>query len=175
MPSWSGTFTERSEKPKSWKYVGQTEAGQTNTFWLGKDSKPMPMNEYITVEYKESEYERNGEIVKSKWINGFSSEQVPQTTTQIGGTTFIPGKPAKDTFPSVREQFIKEVVGGWCRAGLVLPVQDDLIAATHIAKQAWVRVVEAPLDPGEPSNMAPPNHEQTQDLNNQAFDDEINF
>jgi len=80
-----------------------------------------------------------------------------------------PAHATKDTFPSVREQFIKEVVGGWARNGLVLPVLDDLIAATNIAKRAWVSVVEAPMDPSEPNKglLAPPNAEQVRDLNNQ--------
>lgn len=151
FPKWSGIIVDKDETAKSFKWIGKTEQGHTNTFWQGKDQKPLPMNEHITITYKESEYPHptTGEMVKSKWVNGFTALQKPQAQQRNGSA-------GKDTFPSVREQFIKEVVSGWCRNGLVLPEMESLKNATIIANKVWAMVVEAPGDPSEPANMDVP-------------------
>lgn len=147
--NWSGVIVEKAETAKSFKWTGKTEQGHTNTFWQGKDHKPLPMGEPITITYRETEYARNGEMVKSKWVNGFTALQ----------KTAGPSVAKKDTFPTVREQFIKEVVGGWAHSGNVLPEVEGLVQAIEIAKKAWARTIEAPSAEAPavaPDTMTPP-------------------
>lgn len=167
MPEWTGTIVEKGETAKSFKWTGKTPDGKTNTFWQGKDNKPLPMNEPLTITYKINEYDRAGEKVQSKWVEGYTAAQppvqghksngaLPYGFIDIGHQNAATG--VYRTLPTVREQFIMRMVETGLRTGLVQMDVDSIMLAIDTAKKAWAQGVESPpvQEVGTPFNDEPP-------------------
>lgn len=130
---WQGVIVNTGPSPtgKSIKVKGQKD-GRDFTFNLGADKGPGPqVGQTVELKYSTSAFTgKDGKEVKSKWIENWKPIQasLPEVQRHNG---------SGDTLPTVEQQFVKEVVGGWANAGQLGMDSESVKTAIRAAVMGW--------------------------------------
>lgn len=152
---WSGTIVSVKAGP-SGKFNIFAAADKTE-FLLGADKGNGPSaGQNVEIVYRPSSYiDKKGTERTSNWIQNWklapATAKAPTPPPQpTPPQPYRNGNGTGNTFPTVEEQFVKEVVGGWAHAGLLACDPQAVALAVKAAAQAWTQWKAGISAPDEP-------------------------